>query len=455
MFHGWKIYDYLVYVRFRFLQREARWKGLEDTLDECIDEEMRSLDQMCFSSQYYMMMTVAVNGIVYFVLGVQMMVRQKYNCLGDPALLAMIPFFMGIFYLLSLTMLRFSLFFNLWEIKDDNTVWSKALEDEDNFDIPDMDDLVGDGPSPMYFMDYRITNETFRYKFLNTNRPWLIEKLPELLTPRKMQRSKPFLLNQFSRALSQLDEESPSDSDGDDEHGADFGPVNLSYKSKSILRWWLGRTRRLARLRSAIQLLINKAKGTHCEQCLSGKQLQVQLGVPVMELAERFLGPISAAGDGEPDLVAWKRFWMQNQNYTTACLKCKMADIHSNNSMNRQKELPKDGYISGSDDVQEQQPFVDYGPVHLTAVTEAIMHKWYRKAQKNIWGTGGQRRPQRFVEREWEMRPLQISESSRALAINWLRAARYNMHQMGTFRRIIEDDSSRETRRSPPPDVGG
>merc|ERR1711871_1570958 len=55
--HGWKIYDYLVYTRYRFLQRETRWKGLEDSLDECIEEGMRTLDQMCFSSQYYLMIT--------------------------------------------------------------------------------------------------------------------------------------------------------------------------------------------------------------------------------------------------------------------------------------------------------------------------------------------------------------------------------------------------------------
>jgi hypothetical protein len=36
LFHGWKVYDYLVYTRYRFLQRETRWKGLEDSLDECI-----------------------------------------------------------------------------------------------------------------------------------------------------------------------------------------------------------------------------------------------------------------------------------------------------------------------------------------------------------------------------------------------------------------------------------
>lgn len=35
-----------VYTRYRFLQRETRWKGLEDSLDECIDESVRTLDQV-------------------------------------------------------------------------------------------------------------------------------------------------------------------------------------------------------------------------------------------------------------------------------------------------------------------------------------------------------------------------------------------------------------------------
>ncbi len=166
-----------------------------------------------------------------------------------------------------------------------------------------------------------------------------------------------------------------------------------------------------------------------------------------MELAERFLGPLSTVGDGEPDLVAWKKFWIQNQSYTTVCLKCKIADSGSSKDLIiNQKEFLKDGHDASGDGVHHHEEHsVDYGPVHLTDVTEAIMHSWYKKAQKNIWGTGGQRRSQRSVGEEWEMRPLQISESSHALAVHWLRAARYNMHQRGTFSRIIEGDSSRKT----------
>lgn len=46
------------------------------THDFALHYETMPLYQMCFSSQYYMMMTVHVNGIVYFVLGVQMMIRK-------------------------------------------------------------------------------------------------------------------------------------------------------------------------------------------------------------------------------------------------------------------------------------------------------------------------------------------------------------------------------------------
>lgn len=42
------------------------------------------------------------------------------------------------------------------------------------------------------------------------------------------------------------------------------------------------------KLRAAVQSLINKSRGTHCEQCLSKKQLQVKVVYELEELARRF-----------------------------------------------------------------------------------------------------------------------------------------------------------------------
>ena len=72
--------------------RAHRWKGMEDTLDECIDDTMRTLDQMCFSSQYYMMLALYTNGLFLAVIGMEMMIRSDYNLWADPAFTPILVF---------------------------------------------------------------------------------------------------------------------------------------------------------------------------------------------------------------------------------------------------------------------------------------------------------------------------------------------------------------------------
>ncbi|CAN0182855.1 unnamed protein product, partial [Discosporangium mesarthrocarpum] len=425
LFHGWKIYDYLVYTRYRFLQRETRWKGLEDSLDECIDESMRTLDQMCFSSQYYMMMTIHVNGIVYFVLGVQMMIRKKYNMWGDPLLLLVVPFVVGIAYLTGRLLLWIALKVNMWKIKHENTAWHSNVE-EDDFDIPDMDDLKG-ASHDAYLMNQRITSETFRFKFLNYNRSWLINQLPSILTPRTLKRSRPYLINQFARILNQLNRDVSSDSE---DEAPDFGPIALTAPSRKIIRWWLAKARKQVKLRATVQPLIFKARGTHCEQCLSKKQLQVHLVFDLEDLANRFTEehPVEVF-----DQVAWKRFWMQHQRYETICLKC----ISLKKDQDRSKTIQ--GNMAESDEEDGPEIYSDWGPVYLNAVSRAILMQWYRQAQENVWGKSGRKRPQVAVDvsddeedenpADWVTAQVRLSEASHALAIRWLRTARARLQQ--------------------------
>lgn len=128
----------------------------------------------------------------------------------------------------------------MWKIKHENTAWHSNVEDDDDFDIPDMDDLKG-ASHDAYLMNQRITSETFRYKFLNYNRSWLVNRLPSMLTPRTLKRSRPYLINQFSRILNQLNRDISSDSEDD---SPDYGPVALSATSRKIIRWWLAKARK-------------------------------------------------------------------------------------------------------------------------------------------------------------------------------------------------------------------
>lgn len=136
LYHGWKIYDYLIYTRYRFLQRETRWKGLEDSLDECIDESVRTLDQMCFSSQYYVMMTIHVNGITMFILGMQMILKSNYNFFGD----RIAPVVVFISYLscvfVEWFILRLAKHIDLWRVKHESATWHAETHEADEFDIP-------------------------------------------------------------------------------------------------------------------------------------------------------------------------------------------------------------------------------------------------------------------------------------------------------------------------------
>ncbi|CAM9190893.1 unnamed protein product, partial [Laminaria digitata] len=49
--HGWRVYDYIAYQKYRFSVRQNRWMMRNETLDESIAEPMQTLDLLCFSSQ--------------------------------------------------------------------------------------------------------------------------------------------------------------------------------------------------------------------------------------------------------------------------------------------------------------------------------------------------------------------------------------------------------------------
>ena len=136
LFWGWKIYEYLVYSRYRFLQRETRWKGMENTLDECIEESLRRLDQMCFSSQYFLMFTIHTNGIVYIVLMYQIWTTYAYSVFSDPAAFFIIGYMIAVYMAFSWLLMYLAVRLKVWRIKHENTAWHTVQEEEDELDIP-------------------------------------------------------------------------------------------------------------------------------------------------------------------------------------------------------------------------------------------------------------------------------------------------------------------------------
>merc|ERR1711937_1064756 len=307
IFWGWKIHDYLVYTRYRYLQRETRWKGLEDSLDECIEEGARTLDQMCFSSQFYLMHSIATFGQMLIMFSIEIMLRWQYNPFGDRAAFLIL----GLNWLLCYFTFIFTTWLvdmsGLYRLKHEDTAWHSTLggPEEEEFGIPRWDELdkIKGASHEAYLMNQKITSETFRYKFLDYNRPWLVSQLPAILTPRTLRRSRPYLIAQLTKILGSVNQDISSDSSSDDDGPVRFGPVSLSRTSRSIARMWLAQARRRKKLREVVQPLISRARRNECEKCLSRKQLQVLLIIPIEVLGDRFEKEHPSE---EFDKVAWK-----------------------------------------------------------------------------------------------------------------------------------------------------
>eukprot|EP00613_Pedinella_sp_CCMP2098_P053939 CAMPEP_0171891194 /NCGR_PEP_ID=MMETSP0992-20121227/44597_1 /TAXON_ID=483369 /ORGANISM="non described non described, Strain CCMP2098" /LENGTH=258 /DNA_ID=CAMNT_0012518489 /DNA_START=14 /DNA_END=791 /DNA_ORIENTATION=- len=241
-------------------------------------------------------------------------------------------------------------------------------------------------------MNQRITQETFRFKFLNYNRTWLINQLPSILTARTLKRSRPYLINQFT-------------------------------------------------------VLINKARGTQCELCLSRKQLNVECVVPLETLAEKF---DMEHPEDEFDQVAWKTFWIRHQRYKTICLAC----ITAEKEKERGQALKAIGFGGpggggGGDDDDDfgDDDGNDWGPVYLTAASRAILVKWYKTAQERVFGKGGKKRKQVVVDvsddegdeapSQWARTPVDLSAASTALAVRWLRTARVRIQKANAGGEVV------------------
>lgn len=137
--------------------------------------------------------------------------------------------------------------------------------------------------------------------------------------------------------------------------------------------------------------------------------------------------------------VAWKRFWLENQRYETVCLEC----ISERKRKDRQRKIEGTALDSAESD-SEVDTFT-WGPVYLSAASNAIILRWYKEAQRRVWVRSGRPKvpvPVDVSDDEadglpgpWKLRPVELSDASRALAVRWLRTARARLQQRGVYSR--------------------
>lgn len=353
------------------------------------------------------------------VLGIEMMARAHYNLFGDPAMPILIGVVLVSSFLVKKVLLCVASLLSIWKIRHENTAWHTTVLDVDDFKLPDWDG-VGGASHDAFEMSKRITSETFRFKFLNYNRSWLVDQLPTILTPRTIRRSRPYLINQLAKVIQTLNSDISSDSENEIRRTS-FRAPKLSNAANSMLNFWVAQAKRRVKLKAAVQPIIQRAKGSLCERCLSRKLLRVKTELSMEEMDSAF---IKEYPKSEFDQVLWKQFWHHKQKHHTLCLPC-ISD-EKNHSDAISSKLPDVQHTIDQDR--------EWSGIMLEDATRSILTMWYNTAQNNIFGVGGRKRDKVPIDisddddedmpTQWSSIPLQMTESSTDVAIFWLRSAR-------------------------------
>lgn len=295
-----------------------------------------------------------------------MMARAKYTAFGDPAMFPIVALILLCSIGTKLLLTWVARIFKFWRIKHEKRGWhSKVKESEGNPSMEQWEDVQLD--HDQHVMEQKITDQTFRYKFLNYNRSWILSQLPDMLTPRVTANQRPYMINQFARILGQVSGDISSDSDSDEVPEFDAAPMTSS--TRTLARTWLVQASRRLRLTKLIQPLIQQSKGTECQLCLSRSLLQVEPLHSIEDIDQKYKN-----SHGEDiDQVLFKRFWQRNQRYQTLCLPC----IQRRKNNDREHIIMDDRSLDGDSD---DNLAVD----NLTRSSESILASWYASAKGNV-----------------------------------------------------------------------
>ena len=167
--HGYKIYDYFTYCNYRFNVRQVRWLT-QASLDKSIIHSFRSLDALCFSSQFYFITSLSTWGIIFLYFGVTSMIRNAYNPFADPTLIV---------WILMIVFGSFTLKLLLGYIAKKIGLWKLTVDGRIKFDNADVNKM--DAAHNIKRLIKNAQTNPFRSKFVFLNREWIVQNIAMIL----------------------------------------------------------------------------------------------------------------------------------------------------------------------------------------------------------------------------------------------------------------------------------
>jgi hypothetical protein len=349
--HGWKLYDYVSYQRYRFTQRETRWQLDSHSVDASISEHLQSADLMCFSSQYYFLLSMHAWGMILAALGIIIQLRWQYNMFGDWVLIVILAGCWGLLAVMRHVLRALGNAAALWQRR----TLEGTVEDEVAAKLAIGEGTAADLEAERLEMA-AMNSERFRQRFLERNRPWLIAHLMELLTPRTLQLQgadgRPHV--QYIREVyEQLQgmgaglggggggagkggRDDISDDSGDDgltaEQRRAWAEMPIPRIGRAVAQWWLDKARRRMMYRKLVTGVMENNRRPTCDACGRSEHATNLVRVELASCGEwdpqaldRLIAEFERAQGGDDaalDFTAWKAYFRAHAQFFMRCDAC-------------------------------------------------------------------------------------------------------------------------------------
>jgi hypothetical protein len=259
LIYGWKIQEYLVYSMHRFSKRLCRWRMYDACNDQSIEPGVQNLDVFGFSSQYYFIVSLSGLGIFLVDLGIQGMIRNKYNPFGDQGAIIMLLYSLLICFATRTLCMKLGTLF-IWHLPTGASVGDDGFMHDvtNDFFLPsfqeggEQSNYNGSVKSMSLYGVEDKNSEAFKIAFLEDNKPWILQRLG-------VGREIPSAMANLDKSLAEVGQlkmfdyrdfansgvvVSSDDGSSDESDGVRNVKVALDQVSKNVLRLWLASTRR-------------------------------------------------------------------------------------------------------------------------------------------------------------------------------------------------------------------
>lgn len=407
--HRWKVFDYVSYQQYRFGVRKKEWQMSNTVLDVSISPCCQTIDNLCFSSQYFFLTAFHCWGMMCFSLGIVIQTKYEYAWFSDPW--APILFIAsGVICAVGFSFLEFlKRRLKIWHI----FVPGGAIDKEMAKKL-----RVGKGrdkKAEAEAFELRILNdEGFKQRFVEKNQPWILQHLVEVFTPRTLDEPRKnnqlnidYVKDVYGTLQGELqDEPVPSnsdDSEDEDTRYRQWSKEPLLAVHRELLTLWLEKAKRRRLYFSLIRDQVEQRTKSSCGLCSRTLQSNGVTSLKAMVAKDgagvsQALDFTIAAFDEHYQQKApprsqmnqlWKAYFRTNGSVVTMCNLCTSRSLVVNTSTSVQSAPVATAADDISTDSEPTDGLIRFPPlvISVEGVEGKALSKWLDFARHRLGGT--------------------------------------------------------------------